>query len=57
MDDPTRLFDEFDRGTISRRQLFQTLGLVAVSAPFVPLARAFAQGQCAGRASDTTAAE
>ena len=52
MDDPTRLFDEFDRGTISRRQLFQTLGLVAVSAPFVPLARAFAQGQCAGRASD-----
>ena len=56
MDDPTRLFDEFDRGTISRRQLFQTLGLVAVAAPFVPLARAFAQGQCAGRASDTTAA-
>ncbi len=55
MDDPTRLFDEFDRGTISRRQLFQALGLVAVRR-LVPLARAFGQGQCAGRDSDTTAA-
>ena len=56
MDDLTRLFDEFDRGTISRRQLFQALGLVAAAAPFVPLARAFGQGQCAGRDRDTTAA-
>ena len=56
MDDLTRLFDAYDRGTISRRQLFQALGLVAVAAPFVPLARAFGQGQCAGRDRDTTAA-
>ena len=46
MDDLTRLFSAYDRGTISRRQLLQALGLAAVSAP---LARAFGQGPCAGR--------
>ena len=56
MGDPTRLFDAFDRGTISRRQLFQALGLAAASVPLVPLARAFGQGQCAGRERDTSAA-
>src|SRR5207302_2815710 len=37
----------------TRRQLFQVLGVAAVSAP---LARALGQGSCAGRDKDTTAA-
>lgn len=53
MDDLTRLFSAYDRGTISRRHLFQILGIAAVSAP---LTRVFGQGQCAGRDRDTTAA-
>ena len=53
MDDLTRLFSAYDRGTISRRHLLQALGMAAVAAP---LARAFGQGQCAGRDRDTTAA-
>lgn len=53
MDDLTRLFAAYDRGTISRRHLLQALGMAAVAAP---LARAFGQGQCAGRDRDTTAA-
>ena len=54
MDDAlTRLFHNFDRGTISRRQLFQALGIAAVA---MPLSRAFGQGGCAGRDRDTTAA-
>jgi catechol 2,3-dioxygenase-like lactoylglutathione lyase family enzyme len=53
VDDLTRLFTAYDRGTISRRHLLQALGLAAVSAP---LARVLGQGQCAGRAADTTAA-
>ena len=48
MDELSRLFSAYDRGTVSRRQLLQALGLAAVSAP---LARAFGQGQCAGRAA------
>jgi catechol 2,3-dioxygenase-like lactoylglutathione lyase family enzyme len=47
------LFEAFDRGTITRRQLLQALGLAAVG---LPLSRAFGQGQCAGRDRDTTAA-
>jgi catechol 2,3-dioxygenase-like lactoylglutathione lyase family enzyme len=54
--DPSRLFDAFDRGAISRRQLFQALGLAAAAVPLVPLARAFGQGQCAGRDRDTSSA-
>jgi len=51
--DPTPLFDAYDRGTLTRRQLLQALGLAAVS---LPLSRAFGQGQCAGRDRDTSAA-
>src|SRR6185503_18547721 len=55
VDELSRLFGAYDRGTISRRQLFQALGLAAVaSTPFAR--RPFAQGQCAGRDRDTTAA-
>jgi catechol 2,3-dioxygenase-like lactoylglutathione lyase family enzyme len=55
VDELTRLFGAYDRGTITRRQLFQALGLAAVaSTPFAR--RAWAQGQCAGRDRDTTAA-
>ena len=53
MTDLSRLFSGYDRGTVSRRQLLQALGLAAVS---MPLARAFGQGQCAGRDRDTSAA-
>ena len=53
MDELTRIFGAYDRGTISRRQLFQALGLLAVATPF---ARAIGQGSCAGRDRDTTAA-
>ncbi|HEV8445496.1 MAG TPA: hypothetical protein VGQ44_01705 [Gemmatimonadaceae bacterium] len=53
MADPTPLFDAYDRGTLTRRQLLQALGLAAVS---LPLSRAFGQGQCAGRDRDTSAA-
>ncbi|HEY4304985.1 MAG TPA: VOC family protein [Gemmatimonadaceae bacterium] len=45
MDDSTKdLFNDFDRGTISRRRLLQALGLAAVTAPAV----AWAQGRCGG---------
>ncbi len=55
MDDQlSSLFNQFDRGTISRRQLLQALGFAA-AATALPF-RAFAQGQCAGRDRDTTAA-
>ena len=45
MDDVlTRLFENFDRGMLTRRQLLQALGLAAVAAPV----SAFAQGRCGG---------
>ncbi|HEY9225215.1 MAG TPA: hypothetical protein VIP11_01125, partial [Gemmatimonadaceae bacterium] len=53
MDELSRIFGAYDRGTISRRHLLQALGLAAVS---VPLSRAFPQGQCAGRDRDSSAA-
>lgn len=53
MDELSRLFGDFDRGRITRRQLFQALGVAAVT---TPLARALGQGSCAGRDRDTTAA-
>jgi len=53
VDELSRLFSAYDRGTVSRRQLLQALGLAAVSAP---LTRVFGQGQCAGRDADTSAA-
>jgi catechol 2,3-dioxygenase-like lactoylglutathione lyase family enzyme len=40
----TRLFDSFDRGLISRRQLLQALGITAVIRPV----SALAQGTCGG---------
>ena len=52
MSDLSRLFSAYDRGSISRRHLLQALGIAAVG---MPLARAFGQGQCAGRDRDTTA--
>jgi catechol 2,3-dioxygenase-like lactoylglutathione lyase family enzyme len=53
MTEPTHLFEAFDRGTITRRQLLQALGLAAVG---LPLSNALGQGQCAGRDRDTSAA-
>ena len=53
MDELSRLFSNYDRGVVSRRQLFQALGLAAVT---LPLGKALSQGQCAGRANDSTAA-
>ena len=45
MDDSVKeLFNDFDRGTMSRRRLLQALGLAAVSAP----ALAWSQGRCGG---------
>ena len=54
----TRLFQDFDRGIMSRRQLLTALGIAVVIQP-VP---AFAQGQCGGARAgtpqcDTTPAE
>ena len=53
MNELSRLFDDYDTGSITRRHLLQALGLAAVS---VPLARALGQGSCAGRDRDTSAA-
>jgi catechol 2,3-dioxygenase-like lactoylglutathione lyase family enzyme len=47
-DEAQRLFDEFDRGRVSRRQLFQALGLAAAGAAMLHPAASFAQGQCGG---------
>jgi hypothetical protein len=44
MDDLSRLFNKFDRGAISRRQLLQALGLAAAAGPIA----AFGQGSCGG---------
>ena len=50
MDDSlNELFNNFDRGTISRRRLLQALGLAAVTAPAV----AWAQGRCGGANAGT----
>src|SRR5437764_6598293 len=49
MDDAlSGLFDDFDTGRLSRRQLLQALGLAAVGAA-LPV-RVFGQGRCGGRA-------
>jgi catechol 2,3-dioxygenase-like lactoylglutathione lyase family enzyme len=45
----TLLFSQFDRGTISRRQLLQALGIATVAAPL----SAFAQGSCGGANAGT----
>ncbi|MGE5099548.1 MAG: hypothetical protein ACM3SX_06140, partial [Deltaproteobacteria bacterium] len=43
----SKLFDDFDRGAISRRQLLQVLGVAAVGVA-LPV-RAFGQGRCGGQ--------
>ncbi|MCU1383490.1 MAG: Glyoxalase/bleomycin resistance protein/dioxygenase, partial [Acidobacteria bacterium] len=48
-DDVTTLFNNFDRGRISRRQLLMALGAAAALRP----AAAFAQGQCGGARAGT----
>src|SRR5262249_25945555 len=53
MDPLEKLFADYDRGTVSRRQLFQALGVTAAAS--IPLARALGQGSCAGSPRDTTA--
>mgnify|MGYP001565237565 CR=1 FL=1 len=45
----TKLFNDFDRGALSRRQLLQALGIAALVQP----ASAFAQGQCGGARKGT----
>ena len=47
--DLATLFDEFDRGRLSRRQLLQALGVAVAIRP----ASAFAQGQCGGARAGT----
>ena len=48
-DDLTRLFNAFDRGMLSRRQLLAALGAAVAVRP----ATAFAQGQCGGARAGT----
>jgi catechol 2,3-dioxygenase-like lactoylglutathione lyase family enzyme len=59
MTDPSSLFDAFDRGGLSRRQLLKALGLTAAVA--VSPVSALAQGQCGGKEGtpgcDTTPAK
>lgn len=45
----TRLFNDFDRGKVSRRQLLQALGIAAVATPVA----AFGQGSCGGAKAGT----
>jgi catechol 2,3-dioxygenase-like lactoylglutathione lyase family enzyme len=54
-DELNRLFTKFDRGTISRRQLLQALG-VAAAATAVPF-DLFAQGRCGGARAGTPACD
>src|SRR5215468_1911711 len=45
----SKLFRDFDRSAISRRQLLQAVGLAAVATPIA----AFGQGQCGGPKAGT----
>jgi catechol 2,3-dioxygenase-like lactoylglutathione lyase family enzyme len=55
MDDAlASLFANFDRGTITRRQLLQALGFAAVA---VPISSAFGQGSCGGARAGTAACD
>jgi catechol 2,3-dioxygenase-like lactoylglutathione lyase family enzyme len=47
--DLSTLFDDFDRGRLSRRQLLKALGVAVATRP----ASAFAQGQCGGARAGT----
>src|SRR4051812_30078403 len=44
----SKLFNDFDRGMISRRHLLQALGMAAVTAPIT----GFGQGSCGGARAD-----
>ena len=50
-DEISRLFADFDRGSISRRTLLQALGVAAVAA--VPFNDVFGQGRCGGARAGT----
>ena len=56
-DDLTRLFERFDRGTITRRQLLQALGIVVAGAPFANSLLTPAQGRCGGANAGTPACD
>ena len=57
MSDLDHLFSAYDRGLLSRRQILKALGFAAVATPFSgSISRLLAQGACAGRDRDTTAA-
>jgi catechol 2,3-dioxygenase-like lactoylglutathione lyase family enzyme len=49
MTDPAMVFDAFDRGRLSRRQLLTALGIATLMRPV----SAFAQGQCGGARAGT----
>jgi len=51
----TTLFNDFDRGRLSRRQLLQALGLAVAATPISSLA--FGQGQCGGARAGTPGCE
>ena len=51
--DLSTLFNDFDRGKLSRRQLLQALGIAVAMRP----AAAFAQGQCGGARAGTPGCE
>ena len=51
----TTLFNDFDRGRLSRRQLLQALGLAVAATPMSSLA--FGQGQCGGARAGTPGCE
>jgi catechol 2,3-dioxygenase-like lactoylglutathione lyase family enzyme len=52
-DQLTKLFNDFDRGRISRRRLLQALGVAVAARPL----SAFAQGQCGGTRAGTPACD
>ncbi|HEY7789067.1 MAG TPA: VOC family protein [Vicinamibacterales bacterium] len=56
-DELSKLFDEFDRGRISRRQLFKALGIVVVATPAIALAKGQGGGQSGRAPLDTTPAK
>jgi catechol 2,3-dioxygenase-like lactoylglutathione lyase family enzyme len=57
MSEIDKLFSAYDRGLVSRRQILKALGFAAVATPFSgSISRLLAQGQCAGRDKDSTAA-
>jgi len=49
-DELLNLFEQFDRGRLSRRQLFKALGIAGIAAgvPILRTAETFAQGGCGG---------